>query len=126
MAKKILTIDDDPEFTDAIVNLLDAKGYQVETASDGKKGLDKAKQFSPDLILLDVMMATKNEGFELLEQFKQNDDLKNIPVIMVTGIRNELNLPFSLEPDEDELPVKAVLEKPVKPDVLLRTIEKNI
>ena len=65
MAKKVLMIDDDPEFVEAISNLLDAKGYDVHTASNGKEGVEKAKAENPDIILLDVMMTTKNEGFNV-------------------------------------------------------------
>jgi DNA-binding response OmpR family regulator len=54
MSKKVLMIDDDPEFVDAISNLLDAKGYEVHTASNGKDGVAKAKAENPDIILLDV------------------------------------------------------------------------
>jgi len=124
MSKKILIIDDDPDFVDAIVNLLDAKGYDVASASNGKDGIEKARQYRPDLILLDVMMTTKSEGFDVARQFQSDQQLKGIPVVLVTGVRREMNLPFGFEPDDQWLPVKAVLEKPIKPEVLLKTIEQ--
>ncbi len=126
MAKKVLMIDDDPEFTEAITNILDAKGYDVVSASDGKDGVAKAKKEKPDIILLDVMMTTKSEGFDVARELSKDANLKGTPVVMLTGIRKEMNLPFGFEPDEDWLPVKAFLEKPVKPEVLLKTIEENI
>ena len=126
MAKKVLMIDDDPEFVDAITNILDAKGYDVVSASDGKDGVAKAKQEKPDIILLDVMMTTKSEGFDVARELSKDANLKGTPVIMLTGVRKEMNLPFGFEPDADWLPVKAFLEKPVKPEVLLKTIEENI
>jgi two-component system, OmpR family, alkaline phosphatase synthesis response regulator PhoP len=126
MAKKVLMIDDDPEFVEAISNLLDAKGYEVHTASNGKEGVEKAKTQNPDIILLDVMMTTKDEGFNVARELHDTDKLKNTPVIMMTGIRREMNLPFGFEPDEAWLPVKKVLEKPVKPEVLLAAIAENI
>lgn len=126
MSKKILIIDDDPEFVDAISNLLDAKGYEVSSASNGKEGLQYARQQRPDLILLDVMMTTRSEGFEVAREFQADEGLKAIPIVMVTGVRKEMNLPFGFEPDSDWLPVKAVLEKPIKPEVLLKTIEEQI
>jgi hypothetical protein len=46
--------------------------------------------------------------------------------VMITGVRKDLNLPFAFEPDSDWLPVKALLEKPVKPEVLLKTIAEHI
>ncbi|MBN1806853.1 MAG: response regulator [Sedimentisphaerales bacterium] len=126
MANKVLMIDDDTEFIDATTNLLEAKGYDVVSASNGKDGFEKAKAEKPDIILLDVMMTTKSEGFDVAREMHKDDALKNTPVIIITGVRKEMNLPFGFEPDEVWLPVKAVLEKPVKPDDLLSTIEKNI
>jgi CheY-like chemotaxis protein len=126
MPKKVLMIDDDPEFVEAISNLLDAKGYDVHTASNGKEGIEKAKAQNPDIILLDVMMTTKDEGFNVARGLHDNEQLKDTPIIMMTGIRREMNLPFGFEPDEAWLPVRKVLEKPVKPEVLLAAIAENI
>ncbi|MDD5730047.1 MAG: response regulator [Candidatus Omnitrophica bacterium] len=126
MAKKILVIDDDADFTEAITTLLEAKGYEVASASKGEDGFGLAKSSCPDLIMLDVMMARKTEGFDIAVSLKKNEKTKSIPVIMVTGIKKEMNLPFGFEPDEDWLPVKAVLEKPVKPETLLKAIADNI
>jgi two-component system, OmpR family, alkaline phosphatase synthesis response regulator PhoP len=126
MAKKVLMIDDDPEFVDAITNILDAKGYNVVSAGDGKDGVAKAKQEKPDIILLDVMMTTKSEGFDVARELSKDANLKGTPVVMLTGVRKEMNLPFGFEPDVDWLPVAAFLEKPVKPETLLKTIEENI
>ncbi len=126
MSKKVLMIDDDPEFVEAISNLLDAKGYDVQTASNGKDGVAAAKAANPDIILLDVMMTTKHEGFDTARELHDNPTTQNTPIIMLTGIRREMNLPFGFEPDETWLPVKGVLEKPVKPEVLLKAIADNI
>ncbi|MFA5553577.1 MAG: response regulator [Phycisphaerae bacterium] len=126
MAKKVLMIDDDHELIEAISNILDAKGYDVVSANDGKQGIEMAKKEKPDIILLDVMMTTKSEGFDVARELHKDANLKDTPVIMLTGIRREMNLPFGFEPDQDWLPVKGFLEKPVKPEVLLKTIEENI
>lgn len=123
---KVLIIDDDPDLVDAMSNLLEAKGYEVNHAPDGEEGLEKAKNDPPDIILLDVMMTRKTEGFDVARSLSKEEKTKNIPVILVTGIRHEMNLPFGFEPDEDWLPVKAVLEKPIKPEVLLKTVEDHI
>lgn len=126
MSKKVLIIDDDPDFVEAMTMLLETKGYDVISAHAGAEGFNKAKTESPGLILLDVMMAGKTEGFELSRELKKEAATKDIPVVLVSGIRKEMNLPFKFEPDEEMLPVKAFLEKPVKPEVLLRTVEENI
>jgi CheY-like chemotaxis protein len=126
MSQKILIIDDDADFVEAITTLLEAKGYGVVSAENGQEGFVLAKSQAPALILLDVMMTTKSEGFDLAKKFKEDNATKDIPVVMVTGIRRDMNLPFGFEPDSDWLPVKAVLEKPVKPDALLKTVQENI
>jgi len=126
MAKNVLIVDDDADFVEAMATLLEAKGYQIATAGNGKDGFEKAKKDLPDLILLDVMMATKTEGFDLALNLKNNAKTKDVPVVMITGIRKDMNLPFGFEPNDDWLPVKAVLEKPVKPEVLLKTVEEHI
>jgi DNA-binding response OmpR family regulator len=123
MAKRVLMIDDDSEFVEAITNLLDAKGFQVDSASNGKDGLAKAKEQKPDLILLDVMMTTETEGIDVAREMNQEESLKGIPVIMISGVRNEMNLPFGFEPDADWLPITQFLEKPVLPEVLLKAID---
>jgi two-component system, OmpR family, alkaline phosphatase synthesis response regulator PhoP len=126
MANKVLVIDDDNEFVEAMTNVLDAKGYEVDSAPNGKVGIAKAKERKPDIILLDVMMTTKSEGFDVARELNKDKKLKDVPIIMITGVRKEMKLPFGFEPDEAWLPVKGVLEKPVRPDVLLKTVEENI
>lgn len=122
MTQHILVIDDDNDYVESVVNLLEAKGYDVASASNGTEGVAKAKSKKPDLILLDVMMTTRDEGFNVARELNEVDGLKETPVIMCTGVRREMSLPFSFEPDETWLPVKQILEKPIKPDALLTAV----
>ena len=126
MAKKILIIDDDNEYIDATKAVLEAKGYEVIFANHGKTGFEKAKAEKPDLILLDVMMDKLTEGFEVSRSFKEDEEVNTIPIILVTGIRRDLNLQFKLDSDEEFLPVRSILEKPIKPNELLAEIRKYI
>lgn len=126
MAKKVLVIDDDNDFVESILNLLEARGYSVASAADGKEGVEKAKAEKPDLILLDVMMTTKDEGFNVARQLQEIEGVKGTPVIMVTGVRKEMSLPFGFEPDQTWLPVKQILEKPVKPETLLNAVTEAL
>lgn len=123
---KILVVDDDVDFVNATSTLLRAKKYTVVSAPNGEEGYTKAKAEVPDLMLLDVMMTHDAEGFEIARRLKEDPATKAIPIIMITGIRKEKGLPFGFEPDDDWLPVKAVLEKPVKPDELLKKIEEML
>jgi DNA-binding response OmpR family regulator len=126
MAYRVLIIDDDFDFVEAVTNVLDAKGYDVDSAPNGKAGLAKAREQKPDITLLDVMMTYKSEGFDVAREMHKDKKLKDVPIIMITGVKKEMSLPFGFEPDEEWLPVRGVLEKPVKPEVLLKAIEENI
>jgi len=126
MANKVLMIDDDPELVDAVSNLLTAKGYDVFTASNGTEGIATAKKVDPDLIILDVMMTTQTEGFDIARALQADERLRAAPIVMLTGIRKEMSLPFGFEPDENWLPVRQVLEKPLKPEALLSAVAANI
>ncbi|MHC4857307.1 MAG: response regulator transcription factor [Planctomycetota bacterium] len=80
MVKNILVIDDDNDYVESVVNLLEAKGYSVDSASNGADGVAKAKENKPDLILLDVMMTTRDEGFNVARELNDIEDLKGTPV----------------------------------------------
>jgi len=126
MAKKILIVDDNQDFVESNKDLLEAHGYQVSVAYDGQSGLEKAKQERPDLMLLDVMMAHDTEGFEISRKIPEQPELRNMKVVLVTGIRKDKNLAYAFEPDETWLPVDKVLEKPVPPEKLLEEVRKSI
>ncbi len=84
MKKRILLIDDEPEFVELITLRLEANQYEVMAASNGQEGFNKALSEKPDLIFLDIMMPRKN-GLELLPQLKQHEQTRLIPVIMLTA-----------------------------------------
>ncbi|MFP4473465.1 MAG: NAD(P)H-dependent oxidoreductase subunit E [Candidatus Omnitrophota bacterium] len=120
MKNKILIIDDDADFVDAISLLLQSDGYEVITASNGTEGFQKVKRESPDLIFLDMMMTYKTEGAETAQAMAEDAAIREIPVVMVTGARKEADFPIEVKADKDKLPVKTVIEKPVKPEALLK------
>ena len=126
MAQNVLLIDDDVDFREAITTLLEAKGYGVLTAGTGSEGFALARQQQPQLVLLDMMMERRTEGLETVRQFQSDSATRDIPIILVTGIKRDMNMAFGLEPDEQTLPVKAVLEKPVKPEKILQAVAEHI
>jgi len=120
----ILIIDDDPDITEAMAVVLKNRGYDVRSAQDGSEGMDRLKEARPDLIILDVMMRTSQEGFEFSRELKRNKKFKDIPILMLTGVKQKTGLDFKTSAgDEDWLPVDEFLDKPVKPDVLLAKVE---
>ncbi len=125
MRKKILVVDDDVQLVDTVRTLLESVGYEVASAYQAEKGMQLARQDRPDLILLDVMFAGPSgpDGIELSRMLHQDRELKDIPVIILSGVRKAMDLPYKIAPDENWMPVKAFLEKPIKPDRLLKEIE---
>jgi CheY-like chemotaxis protein len=122
--KRILVVDDDQDIQQVTRELLEANGYEVLSALNGTQGLETARRARPDLILLDVMMATETEGFDVSREFQEIPELRGTPVIILTGIVSRMGLTYHFEPEETWLPVKAVLEKPVPPARLLAEIQK--
>lgn len=120
---RILIIDDDPDITEAMNVVLTNKGYTVDGAGDSQEGMAKLAANRPDLIILDVMMRTSQEGFELSRQLKGNAAYRDIPILMLTAVKDKTGLDFkSTAGDASWLPVEEFLDKPVKPDVLLEKV----
>ncbi len=84
MAKKILIIEDEKVLLDLLEKRMKAEGYEVIIAFDGEDGIRKAKEYSPNLILLDIVMP-KKDGFEVMEELAADQELKKIPVIIVSN-----------------------------------------
>ncbi len=116
--KKVLIIDDDPDFVSALEALLQSSGYEVSAAANGKEGLHLAKTQRPDLILLDVMMTERTEGFFTLQELRRTPGLKSTPVIVISSIYAEQPL-FRVSPEAGWLPANLFLPKPVDPGRLL-------
>ncbi len=82
--KKILIVDDEADLVELLQVLLEQKGYEVFTAFDGQEGLDKVKEKRPDLVVLDVMMP-KMDGYQMCRLLKFDEELRQIPVILLTA-----------------------------------------
>ena len=122
---KILIADDDQDIRDSLQALLESRQYTVVTAADRAEGMEKIKTEKPDLLILDVMMSTWQDGFEMSREIKKDPQLKNIPILMLTGIKKETGISFdSAAGDPDWCPVEGFLNKPVQPDILLTKVEK--
>jgi two-component system alkaline phosphatase synthesis response regulator PhoP len=117
-AKTVLIIDDDPDFVRAVGHLLQSAGYVVTTASNGQEGLAQAKTVRPDLILLDVMMQDRTEGFFTLEQIRDVPALRTTPVIVISSIYSDHPV-FRVSPESGWLPADLFLPKPIDPGRLI-------
>ena len=123
---KILIIDDDPDIVDAVRMTLESVGHDVAEAHSGREGLAMVEARPPDLIILDVMMETHTEGFQLALKLHSPDPtsrfaaFRNIPILMLTAIHS--TTPLRFEPDIDYLPVELFVDKPIDPDDLIRKV----
>ena len=123
--KKILIVDDDPDYTALIKALLKDEQYSVIIANDRKDGIEKIKNEKPALIILDVMMSTWSDGFEMSRELKNDPSLKDIPILMLTGVESKTGIEFkSSAGDPDWLPVDGFLDKSEDPQVLLQEVRK--
>jgi len=126
MAKKIMIIDDDIDLVEAMRITLESVGYEVIDAQEGDKGYEMLKSEQPDLLILDVMMGTQDEGFQLAYQIRSAAETSDIPIVMVTAVGAQTGFDFDPAKDENYLPVDEYLEKPVNPQALLDTVKRNL
>lgn len=119
---KILLIDDDVDFVEVNKALLESSNHEVICAHNGEEGKKLAHSQKPDVVILDVMMATRTEGFHVARDLRSDAATAGIPIIMLTAINQEV--PWKFGPDDVWLPVDEFIEKPVRPDVLLAAVKK--
>ncbi|HOV24559.1 MAG TPA: response regulator [Candidatus Marinimicrobia bacterium] len=124
MPKKILVIDDDVDLIEVLRLMLEKNGYLVIDAQNGTRGYQLVEKERPDLIILDVMMATWDEGFEVAQKIRNNPKLAATPIIMLTAVSQQMGIRY--DKDEETLPVEEFIEKPVMPGTLLNIIKKYI
>jgi CheY-like chemotaxis protein len=122
-SKAVLIIDDDSDFVRAIQALLESAGYKVRSAMNGREGLPLARTTQPDLILLDVMMSERTEGFFVLQEIRRIPDLSKTPVIVLSSIYSD-EPAFRVDPDAGWLPANLFLAKPVDPTRLLTEVTR--
>jgi len=120
----VLIVDDDVAFAESNRDLLEAYGYQVHVAHTGSEGLSVAREIHPDVMILDVMMATDTEGFEIARKIPESVELAGMGVLLVTGVTTALHLPGTLKPDDTWLPVDRILDKPIAPARLIAEVDR--
>jgi len=125
--KKILVIDDEPDERIYLATLLEDNGYDTDMAEDGSEGLEKAREYDPDLITLDITMPEKS-GVEFYREIRDDPQLSNTPIVVVTGVtglggRAEEFHKY-LATRKQTHPPEGFIPKPVDQQKLLETIER--
>jgi CheY-like chemotaxis protein len=121
--KKLIIIDDDPDYVAGIKSVLETADYSVDVAYNPKDGFKALQTMRYDLLLLDIMMGRGAEGVALARKIRKDPLLRELPVLIITGLREQIAFLFpgqSVHPhfvENDEL-----LEKPVEPKLLLEKV----
>ena len=123
--KKILIVDDDPDFIAGVKPILESRNYKVLVAYTGEEGITKAIEEDPSLILLDVMLPEK-DGFAVCKELKNYDKTKTIPIVMLTSVGEGFKDPDFAKAIAVTHEASNYLEKPVTSKELLKTIRWHI
>lgn len=117
--KKVVCIEDEPEMIDLVKLILGRKGYDLTGAMGGREGLEAVRRIKPDLVLLDLMMPDM-DGWEVYQQMKADEELMEIPVIVVTAKAQSIDKVLGLHIAK----VDDYVTKPFGPQELLQSIER--
>jgi len=117
-SSSILVVDDDRDLVNLVARILEEKGYLVAKAYDGNSALELAKKISPVLILLDILMPNI-DGYTICRRVKMDKNTKDIPVIMLTALRGELNKQLA-----KDMGAEGYITKPFNSEDLLDTIAR--
>jgi two-component system, OmpR family, alkaline phosphatase synthesis response regulator PhoP len=122
--KKILLVDDDPDFVEAVKAVLETE-YDVTVAYDGEECLEKVGQVNPDLIVLDVMMPGK-DGYEVCEELKDAEATEDIPVILLTAVASRVSTSKYTHRMGMTTSADDYIPKPVQPNELLARVRDQL
>jgi len=121
--QRLLIVDDDPDFVDGIRAILEGAGYTVDAAYNPTDGFTALKARPYDLLLLDILMGRGAEGVMFARKMRKDAGLREIPVLIITGLREQIAFLFPGEPLHPHLvPVDELMEKPVEPHLLLEKV----
>ena len=126
MAKRVLVVDDELDMRTFLTTLLETSGYKPVSAADGKEGMEVAREKKPSVIILDVMMPNES-GVSMYRELKNDPELKDIPVVMVSALSKKTFLHSQKILDEyegEKIPEPAAyIEKPPEPEDILEAIQ---
>jgi len=119
--KKILIVEDEEIMYNLLQRKLTKEGYEVSVAKNGNEGLEKMKETKPDLILLDIIMPQKG-GFEVMEEMKKNESLKDIPIIVISNSGQPVELDRAKELGAKDWLIKTEFD----PQEVIKKVKKQI
>jgi DNA-binding response OmpR family regulator len=123
--KRILIVDDDRDFAEAVACFLEANRFTVFKAHDGKEGVKLAKLERPDLILMDIMMNERTEGFFTIQEMRRDAELKNVPIFVISSFCTHLP-DFEIPQSGGWMAHDMFFSKPVDLNQLLEQIRQRL
>lgn len=123
--KRILVVDDEPDFASIVQGNLEKEGFEVEVAYDGNEGLQKVEANPPDLVVLDVMMPEK-DGYNMCKQLKKDERFADIPVIMLTAVADHLTSTRYSHHDGRSMEAEDYIAKPASAEDVLSSVKRLI
>ena len=111
---RVLIIEDDPDMHDVVQTVLGSESYELISCYTGPEGMAAARTpgQTPNLILLDIMLSSPSEGFHLAYELKQDEVLKDVPIIMISSIGKTMGLDYAQELGSDYVKAERFLDKP--------------
>lgn len=124
--RTVLVIDDDIDLVEIIRMTLEREKLRVIDAQNGERGFALAREQKPDLILLDVMMGTVDEGFQVAYRLRSDPLTAQTPIIMLSAVSERTGFEFDKGRDAEFLPVSEFIEKPISPRKLVDLVRRHL
>jgi two-component system alkaline phosphatase synthesis response regulator PhoP len=120
--KRILVVDDEPDFAGIVQQNLEKEGFEVDVAYDGEEGLEKVKANPPDAIVLDVMMPGK-DGYQVCSELKADEQFADIPIILLTAVASHVTSTRYSHADGMSTEADDYLAKPASAEQITESIK---
>jgi two-component system, OmpR family, alkaline phosphatase synthesis response regulator PhoP len=121
----ILVVDDDPDLVDMVATKLEANNYRTAKAYDGVQAWEKIRLERPTMVIMDVMMPNK-DGYVTCEEIKKDPDFKDIPVVLLTAVVDNLPTTSYTHHEGRTTPADDFIPKPVDLDKLMDIVQENL
>lgn len=120
--KRILVVDDEPDFVAVVKENLQLEGYKIEVAYNGVEAIEKVKANPPDAIVLDVMMPEK-DGYQVCSELKKNKTYSDIPIILLTAVADHVSSTQYSHANGINMEADDYLAKPASPDQIISSLK---
>ena len=126
MAKKILLVDDDPDFIEINRLILESNGFEIDAANSTPEALEKIKANDYDLAIIDLIMEELDSGFSVAYGIRDAEKSREMPILMLTSAQEQTGFSFELSRDQEWMKVDDFAAKPLKASELMSRVEQLI